>query len=352
MAMAPCYNRSTRMRDMDPFRDWPEDEGMAAGDGRLRRDFDPLFSTGDEPAHEDLPAPAGDFLSSSSDYSWEAPASLPGWQEISPYDQKWAAGASRPTSWYANRWGEAYEPALTEAQQRLWTEVITIPRPERRRWAVTARELAETLLLALLIFLSVRASFQNFRVEGASMYPSLENGEYLIVNKLSYAQLDTSIFNFLPFYDAGDAPLKHIWGEPDRGDIIVFRAPTSPNRDFIKRIIGLPGDTIQITESGEVILNGEVLDEPYITGITNCNSTCEPLTIPAAGSPGSHAKCGSDACYFVMGDNRQNSSDSRQGWLVPEENIIGKALITYWHEGGPEFDVAPNHSVSAREDGQ
>lgn len=340
------------MRDIDPFWDWPEDDGVAAGNGRRRRDFDPLFSAWQDAVEDGPPSDAGDFSAPESPFAFGDTGLAGGW-ETPQRAETWATPvAERPTSWYANRWAEAYEPALTEAQQRLRTEVITIPRPERRRWAVTVRELAETLLLALLIFLSVRTSFQNFRVEGASMYPSLENGEYLIVNKLSYAQLDTSIFNFLPFYDAGDEPLKHIWGKPDRGDIVVFRAPTSPNRDFIKRIIGLPGDTIQITESGEVILNRKVLDEPYITGITNCNSTCEPLTIPAAGSPASHAKCGSDACYFVMGDNRQNSSDSRQGWLVPEENIIGKALITYWHEGGPEFEVAPNHSVSAREDGQ
>jgi signal peptidase I len=111
---------------------------------------------------------------------------------------------------------------------------------------------------------------------------------------------------------------------PDQGDIIVFRAPTSPNRDFIKRIIGLPGDTIEITPEGEVILNGETLDEPYIQGITNCSSKCDgPITIPAEGSPEARAECGSDACYFVMGDNRQNSSDSRQDWLVPLESIHG-----------------------------
>jgi signal peptidase I len=89
------------------------------------------------------------------------------------------------------------------------------------------RELAETVLLAVLIFLSVRASFQNFRVEGASMVPSLENGEYLIVNKLSYAELDMGIFNFLP--STRPAPTHHApLGQAQRGDIIVFRAPTSP----------------------------------------------------------------------------------------------------------------------------
>ncbi|MBI2914053.1 MAG: signal peptidase I [Chloroflexi bacterium] len=223
---------------------------------------------------------------------------------------------------------------------------MTVPRP-RRRWAVTVREVVETLLLALLIFLAVRASFQNFRVEGASMVPSLEDGEYLIVNKLSYAQLDLSIFNWLPFFDAGDDPVHHLWAAPDRGDVIVFRAPTSPDRDFIKRIIGVPGDTIEIVpDKTQVLVNGNAIDEPYIQGTTTCSRGCGPWPVPPANSPESMKACGSPACYFVMGDNRQNSSDSRQGWLVPEENIIGKALITYWHKGGPELNLAPNHPVS------
>jgi signal peptidase I len=338
------------MLDNDPISGWPEDEGAAAGDGRPRRHFDPLFAwedpTDGEP-HRLAASGETDFLA----YTWEDTGASPAWEALSAARESWAmpAAPGKPTGWYATRWHEAHATQLTEAQVRLRAGVITVPRPARR-WTVTVRELAETLLLALLIFLSVRASFQNFRVEGASMQPSLENGEYLIVNKLSYAQLDLSIFNFLPFYDAGDDPVTHLWGKPERGDIIVFRAPTSPNRDFIKRIIGLPGDTIQITREGRVMLNGRLLSEPYIAGTTNCiDPDCPAIDIPLEGSPEAHAECGSYACYFVMGDNRQNSSDSRQGWFVPEENIIGKALITYWHQGGPEFNVAPNHSVSADE---
>jgi signal peptidase I len=204
---------------------------------------------------------------------------------------------------------------------------------------------AETLLLAALIFLAVRASFQNFRVEGHSMDPSLADGEYLIVNKLTYAQLDLGFLDPLPFFDAGDDPVHYLWGAPDRGDVIVFRAPLTPNRDFIKRIVGLPGDTVEIQETnGEVKVNGQLLTETYIQGTTGCTQTCT-WTVPEAGSEESRKQCGSDKCYFVLGDNRQNSSDSRQGWLVPKENIVGKALITYWHEGSPAINLAPNHSV-------
>ncbi|HEU4759562.1 MAG TPA: signal peptidase I [Dehalococcoidia bacterium] len=232
---------------------------------------------------------------------------------------------------YRRPYGER-EEFLTDAQRRLLEGTVTLPRAERR-WGVTIRELAETVLLALLIFLAVRASFQNFRVEGASMQPSLENGEYLIVNKLAYAQIDLSMFNWLPFYDAGASPVHHLWGSPDRGDVIVFRSPTNLNRDFIKRVIGIPGDKLEVRpQSSEVLVNGKVLDEPYTQGATTCVQTCT-WTVPADS-------------FFVMGDNRSNSSDSRQGWFVPEENIIGKTLVTYWHDGGPELGLAPNHSVS------
>lgn len=222
---------------------------------------------------------------------------------------------------------------LSELRRRLREETVVVPK-RRRIWMVSARELAETLLLAVLIFLAVHVSMQNFKVEGASMEPSLDNGEYLIVSRLAYAEIDLSIFNWLPFFDAGDNPVHHLWGSPGRGDVIVFRAPTNVNRDFIKRIIGVPGDVIEIDQEAAVVMvNGQAIDETYIRGETTCRSSCGPWIVP-------------EGAYFVMGDNRANSTDSRQGWFVPEGNIIGKALITYWHDGGPELDLAPNHEVS------
>jgi signal peptidase I len=323
--------------------------GGAAHDFDFSHDFDPLLAPWDDrPAPEssstldDADALGGPprqaFARRVSDRThddalwWEAPPA-------SPY-------LSQPIpAWYPDRHAPPYAERLTEVQRRLQQETIAIPRPERR-WLVTIREVAETLLLAALIFLAVRASFQNFKVEGHSMDPSLADGQYLIVNKLTYAQVDLGVFDFLPFFDAGDDPVHYLWGAPDRGDVIVFRAPLSPERDFIKRIVGVPGDTVEINESsGEVRVNGHPLTEAYIQGVTGCSSQNCTWTVPAAGSTESEQQCGSDHCYFVLGDNRQNSSDSRHGWLVPKENIVGKALITYWHEGSPELHFAPNHSV-------
>jgi signal peptidase I len=329
------------MRDLDEFGFGPESEGGQSGTGPpSRRTYDPLFS--DEASNEEFASPPA-WLRRNDDFmNWGLP------EPATP--QPSYGGASVP--WRSSPYytpPQTYSEPMTEAQQTLREGVVTIPRPERR-WLVTFREIAETVLLAALIFLSVRASFQNFRVEGASMSPSLDNGEYLIVNKLSYAQIDLGMFDFLPFYDSGENSVKHLWGGPERGDVIVFKAPTSPNRDFIKRIIGVPGDTVEITPESKVIVNGTILDEPYIAGTTGCpNSECK-WVVPEQGSQEAHERCGSDACYFVMGDNRQNSSDSRQDWLVPEENIIGKTLITYWQDGGLDLKLAPNETVAA-EDG-
>ena len=339
------YNEKAQMTI--PDNDEAKGGGVGDGSGPTPH-FDPLLSLWEEPrkpaasfAFDEEDEAAGvlsrSYASGRSDAEealwWEPPASA------GPYT------ATPAPAWYTDRLQEPYGERLTELQRRLQQETITLPRPERR-WLVTAREVAETLLLALLIFLAVRASFQNFKVEGHSMDPSMADGEYLIVNKLTYAQIDLSLLNFLPFYDSGDEPIHYLWGKPDRGDVIVFRAPTSPDRDFIKRIIGLPGDTVEINETnGEVKVNGTPLSEKYIQGTTGCSSQSCTWTVPQSNTSESQQTCGSTDCYFVLGDNRQNSSDSRQGWLVPRENIVGKALITYWNEGSPQIHFAPNHSV-------
>jgi signal peptidase I len=304
--------------------------------------YDPLFGDWGE-------APSAEAVSQFDDlFSIEA---VPPSTETDEYAFTRYDSTAPPA--YPDRFQPEYEERLTELQRRLREETLVLPK--ERRWVVTIRELAETLLLAALIFLAVRASFQNFRVEGASMEPSLQNGEYLIVNKLTYAELDLSVLNWLPFFDAGNDPVHHLWNTPERGDVIVFRAPTSPNRDFIKRIIGLPGDTVSIdSTTGQVQVNGNTLDEPYIQGRTQCTQSATPkctFNVPPASSSAARDTCGSDECYFVMGDNRQNSSDSRGGWMVPIENIIGKTLVTYWNDGSPNIGLAPNHSVTFADDG-
>lgn len=337
------------MSTPDDLTEGPERD--AEGEGRdpaSSRPYDPLFDTWDEPpeppergygdAFGDVTAPRADISFEQDDIFWSVPAS----SVLKP--ERTMPGADVR---YPDRYQPTYHERLTELQRRLREQTVTVPAPERR-WLVTVRELAETLLLALLIFLAVRASFQNFRVDGASMQPSLQNGEYLIVNKLSYATVDLSPLSWLPFVSADGS--RELWGSPQRGDIVVFRAPTDTDRDFIKRIIGIPGDTVEIdADTGTVRVNGEILSEPYIQGRTTCQGRCV-FVLPERDTRDSRAECGSDACYFVMGDNRQNSSDSRQGWFVPQENIIGKALITYWHDGSPAFDLAPNHSVDFIDD--
>ncbi len=199
------------------------------------------------------------------------------------------------------------------------------------------RELVETLILAVLIFFAVKAVVQNFRVEGSSMLPSLTNNEYLLVNKAIYYRVNThELHKFLPFIpDSGG--MKHLFRAPQRGDVIVFKFPLDPSRDFIKRVIGVPGDTVQVKDA-KVFINGSPLVEPY--ELSAPNYTYGPKTVP----PGE---------YFVLGDNRNNSYDSH-AWqaacspqqtcdFVPEANIIGQAWVTYWPFS--EFGFVNNTSL-------
>jgi signal peptidase I len=152
------------------------------------------------------------------------------------------------------------------------------------------REIAETLLLTMLIFWAVNAATGRFRIDGSSMEPNLHDGEYIIINKLVY-QLR----------------------EPQRGDVVVFQYPHDPSRDFIKRVIGIPGDEVTI-ERGIVSINGHPIEEPYIA---------QP------GAYSGHWKLGPDE-FFVLGDNRNNSSDSHNWGVLPRDNLIGRAWVIYW----------------------
>ncbi|MCC7364239.1 MAG: signal peptidase I [Dehalococcoidia bacterium] len=196
------------------------------------------------------------------------------------------------------------------------------------RTKTLVREIVETVLLAVLVFLCVRASFQNFKVDGTSMYPTLDDGQFLIVNKLVYAEVDTGkLGDFLPFIGAGEGS-KHIFHGPERGDIVVLKDPRNPDTDLIKRVIGLPGDTIEI-RAGRVYINDFLLEEPYIKQEWHGNMAKIRIA---------------EGEFFVMGDNRENSLDSRSSMvgLIGEELIIGKAMFSYWPTS--HLGLAPNGS--------
>jgi signal peptidase I len=181
------------------------------------------------------------------------------------------------------------------------------------------REIIETLVLAGIIFLAVRMVVLNFRVDGDSMLPNMHNEEMLLVNRNAYASLDLGpIGEVLPGSDdAADDDRFYPFDPPQRGDVIVFNPPTNSNKPYIKRVIGLPGEQVTF-RGGSVFINGIELDEPYIEDATRCggNSQCDLVVEPDS--------------VFVLGDNRENSSDSRVFGAVPVDRIIGKAWVTYW----------------------
>ena len=178
-----------------------------------------------------------------------------------------------------------------------------------------AREFFEAVLLALVVFLVIQTSVQNFKVDGPSMNPTLEHGQFLLVNKVVYFKIDLeNLSRIIPFWRVDNTRERFAVHPPERGEVIVFHYPKDPKRDFVKRVIGVPGDKISIRE-GTVWVNGAAISEPYITAHDNSNMS--ELKVEQKN-------------YFVLGDNRPGSSDSRKGWRVPEENILGKVWIVYW----------------------
>jgi signal peptidase I len=181
------------------------------------------------------------------------------------------------------------------------------------------REIVETALIAVLIFVGVRSLVLNFKVDGSSMVPSLVNGEMLLVNKNAYESFDLySLVDWLPGVDHAGAKEIQPFDGPNRGDVVVFDPPVTSSKPYIKRIIGLPGETIEI-RNGRVFVDGIMLEEPYLDGNeTDCGPrSCEPVTVP-------------EGHVYVLGDNRSNSSDSRFFGTVEISSILGKAWITYW----------------------
>lgn len=178
------------------------------------------------------------------------------------------------------------------------------------------RELIETVLLSLALFLALHLSVQNFRVEGSSMVPTLNEGQYIVANKIIYSSVSIdTLAGFLPFIQQSDeAGSLYTFHPPEYGEIIIFNFPSDQSRDLVKRVIGIPGDTIEI-KLGQVIRNGKPIDEPYVAN--RDRRTYDPVKVP-------------ENSYYVLGDNRRSSSDSRDWGFLADEHVIGRAWISYW----------------------
>jgi signal peptidase I len=171
------------------------------------------------------------------------------------------------------------------------------------------REVIETLVLTVLMFLIIRLAVQNFNVDGHSMEPNLHNQELILVDKWTY-----------------------LFHPPARGDVVVFVAPPNPSLDYVKRVIGLPGDVITI-KTTTVYVNGKALSEPYVLPSNQGNpfGSFKNRIIPPN-------------TYFVLGDNRNGSSDSRDWGCVPRQNVIGRAALVYWPLGQDNDGLLPNEA--------
>ena len=177
------------------------------------------------------------------------------------------------------------------------------------------RELLEAVILAIIVFLLIHTSIRNFKVEGSSMNPTLESGQHLIVNKLVYSQLDMDrLSRIIPFWQAETPDTRYAIHPPERGEVIVFHFPRDPSKDFVKRVIGLPGEEVEI-QQGKVYINGQALTEPYLDRLDT--SRVGPMRLR-------------EKEYFVLGDNRRSSNDSRIWGPVSETYVVGKVWFVYW----------------------
>jgi signal peptidase I len=184
----------------------------------------------------------------------------------------------------------------------MQTDGPGIKEPTKKKATFNVREILIMVLIFLVVFATVQFSVQSFRIDGPSMFPSFEQSEFIMVNKLSYR-----------------------FGDPQRGDVIIFDPPFSSNYPFIKRVIGLPGELVEI-EQGKIYIDGRLLEET-----------------PDMGSPGRDTSVlVKEDNYFVLGDNRDNSRDSTEGWTAPRENIIGKSWTIYWPPS--RWGLSPDYS--------
>lgn len=177
-----------------------------------------------------------------------------------------------------------------EGQMEVQPPTQEAPAQEKIKWGRFFVDILETLVLAVILFFGINAVSARVRVDGYSMRPTLDDGEFVLVSKFNYK-------------------LSNV----QRGDIIVFHFPMDPEQELIKRVIGLPGDRVQVKD-GVVYINDQALDEPYIAA--------PPAYTSAWNVPADR--------LFVLGDNRNDSSDSHSWGYLPFENVVGKAVLIYW----------------------
>jgi signal peptidase I len=198
------------------------------------------------------------------------------------------------------------------------------PEPVRSFKKSVFREYLESIVVAVILALFIRTfAVQAFKIPTGSMEPNLLIGDHLLVNKLVYSPSSGPLEDTL----LGKRPIQ-------RGHVVVFKFPEDPTRDFIKRVIGLPGETIEIKDK-RVYVNGKVIEEPYAHFIPVPLRPDDPeygvrsggdedLTVKMA------AKVVPEGQLFVMGDNRDNSRDSRYWGFLPIDQVKGRALLVYW----------------------
>ena len=193
--------------------------------------------------------------------------------------------------------------------------------PEATFRKSTFREYFESLVVAVILALFVRTfGFQAFKIPTGSMEPNLLVGDHLLVNKFIFSPTASGVERAL-------LPVRAV----ERGEVLVFKFPEDPERDFIKRVIGLPGETLELRNQ-TIYINGAPLVEPYahyeLPPLDDAEAGGDvrrrygPVTIP-------------EGHYFMMGDNRDDSQDSRYWGFMPASYIKGRALFIYWSFGGP-----------------
>ena len=192
-------------------------------------------------------------------------------------------------------------------------EVLTESKTKRKS---VLREYVEAIVIAVVLALFIRTFVvQAFKIPSGSMKPTLLVGDHILVNKFIYGIK-------IPFTDKTLIKL----GEPKREDVVVFKYPLDPKKDYIKRVIGLPGDKVELVNK-VLFINGKVIDDPHASYSLYGNlRNFGPVTVPA------HH-------LFVMGDNRDESSDSRVWGFVPYANLKGKAFLIYWSWDSANFGV-------------